>query len=448
MQELRYAALLHDFGKVAVQEKVLRQGEEALRQPDDRDPAALRLHPQGHRGRPPPGAARGARVRGAPRRRRSRRSTPSTSASAPRRSACSRRCCSANEPTVVEEESFRALMNLPTRDASRTTRPRSSFPVEDWAAGPLPQRGRGRGAVDPQGQPDRRRSGGRSRATSRTPTSSCRRSRGRASSGASPRSPGPTTRSSTARATRAGSTAPEIPVQSRMMTIADIYDALVAWDRPYKKAVPAERALEILQEEAQEREAGPRPPRRVPRGEDLRAAGVQGPAHAEGLSVGRATPRHRPPGRLGAPAGEHARLFRGRPRGRSEPRRAGRAAHRGRPRDRHPRPRPRPDHHRPRRRPPADAGRGPVGVGGLPGPFRERLRGRAGPRSLRGPRAPARAGEGPRGDQGRVGDGRRRGRHRGTGGRRGPPGGHGGRRGAHLLRPPRDRSASRPSPRR
>ena len=35
-----------------------------------------------------------------------------------------------------------------------------------------------------------------------------------------------------------------------MMTIADIFDALVAWDRPYKKAVPVERALTILEEEA------------------------------------------------------------------------------------------------------------------------------------------------------------------------------------------------------
>jgi HD-GYP domain-containing protein (c-di-GMP phosphodiesterase class II) len=42
-----------------------------------------------------------------------------------------------------------------------------------------------------------------------------------------------------------------IPVQSRMMTIADIYDALVAWDRPYKKAVAPERALDILREECQ-----------------------------------------------------------------------------------------------------------------------------------------------------------------------------------------------------
>jgi HD-GYP domain-containing protein (c-di-GMP phosphodiesterase class II) len=41
----------------------------------------------------------------------------------------------------------------------------------------------------------------------------------------------------------------QIPVQSRMMTIADIYDALTARDRPYKKAVPHERALDILADE-------------------------------------------------------------------------------------------------------------------------------------------------------------------------------------------------------
>ncbi|HEX4664696.1 MAG TPA: HD domain-containing phosphohydrolase [Terriglobales bacterium] len=40
--------------------------------------------------------------------------------------------------------------------------------------------------------------------------------------------------------------APEIPVQTRMMTIADIFDALSAADRPYKRSVSLERALEIL----------------------------------------------------------------------------------------------------------------------------------------------------------------------------------------------------------
>jgi HD-GYP domain-containing protein (c-di-GMP phosphodiesterase class II) len=38
-----------------------------------------------------------------------------------------------------------------------------------------------------------------------------------------------------------------IPIQSKMMAIADIFDALTASDRPYKKAVPLERALDILE---------------------------------------------------------------------------------------------------------------------------------------------------------------------------------------------------------
>jgi HD-GYP domain-containing protein (c-di-GMP phosphodiesterase class II) len=41
--------------------------------------------------------------------------------------------------------------------------------------------------------------------------------------------------------------AEEIPVQSKMMSISDIYDALTASDRPYKKAVPVERAVDILE---------------------------------------------------------------------------------------------------------------------------------------------------------------------------------------------------------
>lgn len=48
-----------------------------------------------------------------------------------------------------------------------------------------------------------------------------------------------------------------IPVQSRMMAIADIYDALVAADRPYKKALSIEGALSILQEEADRNKLDP-----------------------------------------------------------------------------------------------------------------------------------------------------------------------------------------------
>jgi len=46
-----------------------------------------------------------------------------------------------------------------------------------------------------------------------------------------------------------GSHDDEIPVQTRMMTIADIFDALTASDRPYKKAVPVPRALDIIEME-------------------------------------------------------------------------------------------------------------------------------------------------------------------------------------------------------
>jgi HD-GYP domain-containing protein (c-di-GMP phosphodiesterase class II) len=47
-------------------------------------------------------------------------------------------------------------------------------------------------------------------------------------------------------------TAEAIPVQTRMMTISDIFDALTAGDRPYKRAVPWQRALDILRMEATE----------------------------------------------------------------------------------------------------------------------------------------------------------------------------------------------------
>lgn len=44
-------------------------------------------------------------------------------------------------------------------------------------------------------------------------------------------------------------TAAEIPIQSRMMTVSDIYDALTASDRPYKRAISTDRAIDILKME-------------------------------------------------------------------------------------------------------------------------------------------------------------------------------------------------------
>jgi len=48
-----------------------------------------------------------------------------------------------------------------------------------------------------------------------------------------------------------GLTADEIPIQAKMMAVADVYDALTAWDRPYKEAVSTQKALFILDMEAQ-----------------------------------------------------------------------------------------------------------------------------------------------------------------------------------------------------
>lgn len=47
-----------------------------------------------------------------------------------------------------------------------------------------------------------------------------------------------------------GMSAEQIPLPSKIMTICDIYDALTASDRPYKPAMNRERALDILRQEA------------------------------------------------------------------------------------------------------------------------------------------------------------------------------------------------------
>lgn len=48
-----------------------------------------------------------------------------------------------------------------------------------------------------------------------------------------------------------------IPIQSRMMTVCDIYDALTAKDRPYKAAVPIDKALAILEDEVKQGKLDP-----------------------------------------------------------------------------------------------------------------------------------------------------------------------------------------------
>jgi len=49
-----------------------------------------------------------------------------------------------------------------------------------------------------------------------------------------------------------GATADQLSLETRIMTVCDIFDALTASDRPYKKALPVEKALAILRMEAAE----------------------------------------------------------------------------------------------------------------------------------------------------------------------------------------------------
>jgi len=49
----------------------------------------------------------------------------------------------------------------------------------------------------------------------------------------------------------------EIRIQTRMMTVSDIYDALTAADRPYKPAVSEQKALDILKDEVKEKKLDP-----------------------------------------------------------------------------------------------------------------------------------------------------------------------------------------------
>jgi HD-GYP domain-containing protein (c-di-GMP phosphodiesterase class II) len=248
VEELRYAALLHDFGKVAVQEKYLRKGKKlyatqmiAIRQrfayilksiESDRLRARLEAVDSGRAG-----ADRLAAIDAEHEQRR---------AEAER---VLKTVLTANEPTVVEEESFRAVMNLARRDAFANHEAEDQFPVEAWADGPFLTADEvetlsiRKGSLSPE---ERRRIESHVSHTyeflrtlpwtgefRRIPEIAWAHHEKLDGSGY-PR----------------GLTAPDIPTQSRMMTIADIFDALVAWDRPYKRSVSVERALDILNEEA------------------------------------------------------------------------------------------------------------------------------------------------------------------------------------------------------
>ncbi|HEX9185989.1 MAG TPA: HD domain-containing phosphohydrolase, partial [Vicinamibacteria bacterium] len=156
---------------------------------------------------------------------------------------------SANEPTVVEEDSFRTVMNLPARTFERFEDFRD-FRVEDWAEGPsltaeeIDALSIRKGSLSTV---ERKAIEGHVQKTyeflEKMPWTSELRRIPEIAWAHHEKLDG----SGYPRGLRGRD---GIPVESRMMTIADIYDALVAWDRPYKKSVSVERALGILDEEA------------------------------------------------------------------------------------------------------------------------------------------------------------------------------------------------------
>ncbi len=54
-----------------------------------------------------------------------------------------------------------------------------------------------------------------------------------------------------------GLEAADIPIQSQIMAVADIYDALTAGDRPYKRGLPPSTALKILKQESAHNKINP-----------------------------------------------------------------------------------------------------------------------------------------------------------------------------------------------
>jgi HD-GYP domain-containing protein (c-di-GMP phosphodiesterase class II) len=245
IEEIRYAALLHDFGKVAVQEKFLRKGKKlyasqmiAIRH---RFAFILKAIEADHLR---------ARLAALESGRATAEQLAALDAEFERRRHEARHALElvelANEPTVVEEDRFNAVMNLPTRPLSFDQL--VEFDVEKWAEGPF--------LTEDELQALSIRKGSLSelerdeinshvshtyrflqklpwtRELKRIPEIAWAHHEKLDGSGY-PRK----------------IKAPQIRIESRMMTISDIYDALVAWDRPYKGRVSTERALEILEEE-------------------------------------------------------------------------------------------------------------------------------------------------------------------------------------------------------
>jgi len=238
IQEIRYASLLHDFGKVGVREKVLIKGKKLyvgemllIRQriayiKRTLEAEHLRARVEQMAG----GRAAAELLAQMDRDYEVRRDEIDQ---------ILRMIAQANEPTILEEESFRALMDLPNRTFSDIDGNRQPFLTPNEVSALSINRGS-------LSEKERREIESHVTHTfkflsqipwtgefSRVPEIAYAHHEKLDGTGY-PRK----------------LAAADIPIQSKMMTISDIFDALVAWDRPYKKSVPVAKALSILGEEA------------------------------------------------------------------------------------------------------------------------------------------------------------------------------------------------------
>jgi HD-GYP domain-containing protein (c-di-GMP phosphodiesterase class II) len=238
LQEIQYASLLHDFGKVGVREKVLIKGKklyvgESLVVRERFAYIKRTLEAQYLR-------AKLEQVL-------SGRATPELLAQMDREHDAQqvetddllRMVLQSNEPTVLEEDVVRALMDLPNRTFADMEGTRHPYLTAN-ELGALSIR---KGSLT---EKERREIESHVTHTyrflSEIPWTGEYRRVPEIAYAHHEKLDG----SGYPRKLRGG----EIPLQSRMMTIADIFDALVAWDRPYKKSVPVEKALDILRDEA------------------------------------------------------------------------------------------------------------------------------------------------------------------------------------------------------
>ena len=237
LQEIRYASLLHDFGKVGVREKVLIKGKKLyvgemllikqrfayIKRTLEAEHMRAKVE-QMMAGPASPGLL-----------------TEMDRAYETQREEIDgllRMILQANEPTILEEESFRALMDLTSRSFADAEGSRQPYLTPNEVAALSIRKGS-------LSEKERREIESHVTHTfhflSRIPWTREHRRVPDIAYAHHEKLDG----TGYPRQLSGG----DIPIQSRMMTISDIFDALVAWDRPYKKSVPVERALGILDEE-------------------------------------------------------------------------------------------------------------------------------------------------------------------------------------------------------